>query len=64
MIDYWIENPEKRKEYADKYLNSAVAFNLNECMKRMEGMINDAIKQVYGSLPSVTKPIQHCVAIS
>lgn len=64
VIDYWIENPEKRKEYADKYLNSAVAFNLNECMKRMEGMINDAIKQVYGSLPSVTKPIQHCVAIS
>ncbi|MCR4660941.1 MAG: glycosyltransferase [Clostridia bacterium] len=64
VLDYWIENPEKRKEYADKYLNSAVAYKLSECMKRMENMIYDAIDKVYGPLPSQTKPTKYFLVVS
>lgn len=64
VLDYWIENPEKRAEYADKYLNSAVAYDQTECMKRMESMINDAIQKTYGKLPSATVPVQNCVVVS
>lgn len=39
VIDYWIENPEKKKEYEQKYLESAVSFNQDECMDLMEKMI-------------------------
>lgn len=63
VLDYWIENPALRAEYADKYLNSAVAYDQDECMKRMEGMINDAIHEVYGTLPSQNVPSQRCIVI-
>ena len=39
VIDYWIEHEEERKEYEQKYLESAKVFNQDECMKRMEKMI-------------------------
>ncbi len=39
VIDYWIEHEDERKEYEQKYLESAKTFNQNECMKRMEEMI-------------------------
>ena len=39
VIDYWIEHEEERKEYEQKYLESAKVFNQDECMKRMEEMI-------------------------
>ncbi|MBR4800322.1 MAG: glycosyltransferase [Clostridia bacterium] len=64
VLDYWIENPEKRAEYADRYLNSAVAYDQNECMKRMEKMILDAIDKTYGKMPSETVPVQRCVVIN
>lgn len=39
VIDYWIEHPEQRAEYERRYLERAVAFRQDECMKRMEEMI-------------------------
>lgn len=39
VIDFWLDNRELLKEYEDKYLNSAIAFNQDECMKKMEEMI-------------------------
>lgn len=39
IIDYWIEHPEERKVYEQKYLNSANVYNQDECMKKMEQMI-------------------------
>ena len=38
VIDYWIEHPEEKKLYEKKYLNSAIAYNQNACMERMEKM--------------------------
>lgn len=63
VLDYWIENPEKRAEYADKYLHSAVAYDQDSCMHRMEDMINDAINKVYGDLPSGRVAVQHCILV-
>ena len=39
VIDYWIEHPEEAKEYEQKYLDSAISFDQEECMKNMEKMI-------------------------
>ncbi len=39
VLDYWIENEDERKEYEQKYLESAKIYNQLECMKRMEEMI-------------------------
>ena len=38
LLDYWIEHPEKRKVCEEKYLNSAIAYNQDVCMERMEEM--------------------------
>lgn len=43
VIDYWIENPQEAREYEKKYLESAVAFNQEECMKKMEQMLFDVL---------------------
>lgn len=39
VIDYWIEHPEEAKEYEKKYLESAISFDQDECMKKMEQML-------------------------
>ncbi len=39
VIDFWIDNPHKRAEYEQKYLEQAVIFSQAECMKKMEEMI-------------------------
>ncbi len=39
VIDFWIEHPEEKKQIEEKYLQSAVNFNQDECMKQMEEMI-------------------------
>jgi glycosyltransferase involved in cell wall biosynthesis len=39
VIDYWIEHPELRRAYGDRYLESAVIYAQDTCMKRMEEMI-------------------------
>lgn len=39
LIDYWIEHPEEKEIYEQKYLESSTVFNQDECMKKMENMI-------------------------
>lgn len=39
VLDYWIENEQERKVYEQKYLDNAVVFDQDECMKKMEQMI-------------------------
>jgi len=46
VIDFWIENPDLRHQYEERYLHSAVAYDQTECMHRMESMIFDAIDKV------------------
>ena len=43
VIDFWIENPELRKEYEQKYLEKSIVFKQEECMKRMEQMLIDVV---------------------
>lgn len=39
VIDYWIEQPEEKAEYEQKYLNSVAIYNQEDCMHKMEDMI-------------------------
>lgn len=39
VIDYWIDHPQERKEYEEKYLRSASDYNQELCMQKMEQMI-------------------------
>lgn len=45
VIDYWIDNPDKKREYEKKYLESAVAFRQDECMERMEEMMEGVVNE-------------------
>ncbi len=45
VLDYWIENEDERKEYANKYLESAKDFNQKKCMQRMEQMMLELIEK-------------------
>ena len=38
-LDYWIEHPEEKRICEQKYLQSAINYNQDECMKKMEQMI-------------------------
>ena len=39
VIDFWIDNPELKKEYEQKYYENAHNFKLDECMNKMEQML-------------------------
>lgn len=39
VIDYFIEHPEVKAEIEEKYLNSAICYAQEDCMKRMEQMM-------------------------
>lgn len=45
IIDYWIEHPEEKIEYEQKYLSSALAFDQEKCMEKMEGMLFEAVEK-------------------
>lgn len=45
VIDYWIEHPEEKAEYEDKYAKSSKTLKLEECMKRMEEMMFECIEK-------------------
>ncbi len=45
VIDFWIENPQKRKFYEQKYLEQAVVYEQTECMKKMEEMITEVYNE-------------------
>lgn len=40
-IDYWIDNPKIKSTYEKMYLESAVVYNQEDCMKEMSKMIYD-----------------------
>lgn len=42
-IDFWYENPAIREEYVKRYEVMAHQFEQEECMRRMESMLQDAI---------------------
>ena len=47
-IDWWIEHPDKRNEYSKRYAESALKnFDHEDCMKRMEEMLEKTIKEHY-----------------
>lgn len=48
-LDYWIEHEEERREYEEKYLLRAAAFDQTECMKRMEDMFLWATREEKGA---------------
>ncbi len=39
VIDYWLDNPEKKKIYEKKYLEKSKSFDQLYCMQKMEDMI-------------------------
>lgn len=41
VIDDWIDHPDRKKEYEQKYLESAYAFDQAYCMDRMEEMLRE-----------------------
>ena len=43
VIDFWIEHPDLRKEYEQKYLERARPFALDACMIKMEAMIQEVV---------------------
>ncbi len=45
VIDFWIDNPQKRKFYEQKYLEQSIVYEQNECMKRMEEMITEVYNE-------------------
>lgn len=45
VIDFWYERPELRKEYEQKYLQSAKVFDQEECMKQMEKMMLEVVDE-------------------
>lgn len=45
VLDYWIEHPEDRIEYEQKYLKSSAVYKQEDCMQKMEQMILEVNKQ-------------------
>ncbi len=45
VIDYFIEHPEEKKIFEEKYFQMAEQFNQEKCMKQMENMIIEVNKQ-------------------
>lgn len=41
ILDFWIDNPQLKAEYEDRYLRHAKVFRLEDCMRKMEEMIED-----------------------
>lgn len=62
VIDYWLDNPDEARAMADRYLNSAIAYDQADCMRRMEAMIFDAINKKGGRVQT-EEPTLHYVAI-
>lgn len=43
-IDYWFDHPEEKAKMSQRYAESAVKFDFDTCMDRMEEMLNRAIE--------------------
>ena len=44
-IEYWIENPQIRNEYKEKYRNLGASFKISECMNQLEKMFIEQISK-------------------
>ena len=44
VIDYWLDNTKEREKYEKIYLKNAHVFDQDECMKRMEDMMKEVVK--------------------
>lgn len=42
-IDYWLDNPAKRQERCDEYINFTDKWNLDKCMDDMENMLKHVV---------------------
>lgn len=42
-IDYWIEHESERRRMSHEYINSSIAYNHDECMKKMREMLVETI---------------------
>lgn len=42
VIDYWLDNPEQKRECEEKYLQGANVYRQDECMRKMEEMLSEA----------------------
>ena len=45
-IDYWIEHPEEKEKYSERYLNYADRFSQTECMRQMHCMLETYAKEI------------------
>ena len=45
VLDYWIEHPEEKQRYENKYLQSALAYRQETCMQKMEEMIVEVVRE-------------------
>ena len=45
VIDYWIEHPDKRRRYEEKYLERANVYHRDVCMQKMEEMMIEIINE-------------------
>ena len=62
VIDFWLDRPERMREYEERYLHSSVAYDQHECMFQMESMIYDAIA-LAGRTPTANSQEYNYVAI-
>ena len=44
-IDYWIEHPEEKAEYSERYLGYTRQFEQEQCMTEMENMIYETAER-------------------
>ena len=49
-IDFWIEHPEIKKEYSEKYIESSHQYRLDYCVDRMVDMFHEAIEEKRNSI--------------
>ncbi len=45
VIDYWIDHPEERKIYEERYLSGSVIYAQDACMRRMEEMVLEIMNE-------------------
>lgn len=45
VIDYWVEHPEEKTKYENMYLNNHIVYDQEECMAKVEAMIQEVHDQ-------------------
>ena len=47
-INFWLDNPELKSDMELEYAKSADNYRLSDSIKKMEGMLEDAVKECKG----------------